>query len=83
ETGVLGVLPGIIGLVQATETIKLILNIGKSLSGRLLMFDALDMEFRGVKIRRDQNCPVCGDNPSITRLIDYEKFCGVRETPHP
>ena len=82
EAGVLGVLPGIIGLIQATEAIKLILDIGKSLNGRLLIFDALDMEFREVKSRRNANCPVCGDNPTITKLIDYEEFCGIRAASH-
>jgi molybdopterin/thiamine biosynthesis adenylyltransferase len=76
DAGVLGVLPGIIGSIQAIETIKLILGIGNSLSGRLLIFDALDMEFREVKVRRDPDCPVCGDEPTQTELIDYEAFCG-------
>ena len=76
EAGVLGVLPGIIGCIQATETIKLILGIGEPLVGRLLLFDALAMEFREVRIRRDPRCPVCGDNPTIKELIDYEEFCG-------
>lgn len=81
EGGVLGVLPGIIGCIQAIETIKLILGIGDSLAGRLLLFDALAMEFREVKLRRDPECPVCGDNPTITELIDYVEFCGLpRET---
>ena len=76
EAGVLGVLPGIIGSIQAVETIKLILGLGEPLVNRLLLFDALSMEFREVKIRRDPNCPLCGDNPTITELIDYEAFCG-------
>jgi adenylyltransferase/sulfurtransferase len=76
DAGVLGVLPGIIGSIQAIETIKLILGVGRSLSGRLLIFDALDMEFREVKVRRDPDCPVCGDEPTQTGLIDYEAFCG-------
>ncbi len=81
EGGVLGVLPGIIGCIQAIETIKLILGLGDSLAGRLLLFDALAMEFREVKLRRDPECPVCGDNPTITELIDYVEFCGLpRET---
>lgn len=81
EGGVLGVLPGIIGCIQAVETIKLILGLGDSLAGRLLLFDALAMEFREVKLRRDPECPVCGDNPTITQLIDYVEFCGLpRET---
>ncbi len=76
DAGVLGVLPGIIGSIQAVETIKLILGVGDPLTNRLLMFDSLAMEFREVRIRRDPNCPVCGDEPSITELIDYEAFCG-------
>ena len=79
EAGVLGVLPGIVGAIQAVETIKLILSLGKSLSGRLLLLDALGMEFRQVQVRRNPDCPVCGDNPTITQLIDYEEFCGL---PH-
>jgi len=80
EAGVLGMLPGLVGSVQATETVKLILDIGESLSGRLLLIDALDMDFRTVKLRRDPECPLCGDNPSVTELIDYEAFCGVPVT---
>jgi len=76
DAGVLGVLPGIIGSIQAIETIKLILGVGNPLVGRLLIFDSLDMEFREVKVRRDPHCPVCGDEPEITELIDYEAFCG-------
>jgi molybdopterin/thiamine biosynthesis adenylyltransferase len=76
DAGVLGVLPGIIGSIQAIETIKLLLGVGNPLVGRLLIFDSLDMEFREVKVRRDPHCPVCGDNPTITELIDYEAFCG-------
>jgi adenylyltransferase/sulfurtransferase len=76
EAGVLGVLPGIIGSIQAIETIKLILGQGAPLINRLLIFDSLDMEFREVKLRRDPNCPVCGDEPTVTELIDYEAFCG-------
>lgn len=76
EAGVLGVLPGIVGTIQAMETLKLILGIGNPLVGRLLIFDALEMEFSEVKIRRDPRCPVCGDSPTITELIDYEQFCG-------
>ena len=76
EAGVLGVLPGIIGSIQAIETIKLILGEGAPLINRLLIFDSLDMEFREVKLRRDPNCPVCGDEPTVTELIDYEAFCG-------
>ena len=77
EAGVLGMLPGLVGSIQATETVKLIMGIGKSLAGRLLLIDGLDMEFREVRIRRNPNCPLCGDNPTITELIDYEAFCGV------
>ena len=77
EAGVLGVLPGIVGTIQAIETIKLLLGLGDPLAGRLLIFDALDMDFRQVKVRRDPECPVCGDDPVVTELIDYEAFCGV------
>jgi len=77
EGGVLGVLPGIIGLIGATETIKRVLGIGESLVGRLLVFDALDMRFRELKLRKDPACPVCGERPTITELVDYEAFCGV------
>jgi len=73
----LGVLPGIIGTLQAVEVIKLILGIGKPLIGKLLLYNALDAEFRQVRLRRDVHCPVCGDNPTIKELIDYEEFCGV------
>ena len=77
EAGVLGALCGIIGSMQATETLKLILGIGESLNGRLLIIDALNVEMRQFKIRRDPECVVCGDNPSITELIDYDAFCGA------
>ena len=77
EGGVLGILPGIIGTIQATEAIKLVIEIGDSLSGRLVLFDALDMTFRQMRVRRDPTCPVCGDNPSIQELIDYQGFCGL------
>nr|WP_315853853.1 molybdopterin-synthase adenylyltransferase MoeB [Crateriforma spongiae] len=77
EGGVLGVLPGMIGMIQATEAVKLILGQGMSLSGRLVLYDALQMRFREVKVRRDPQCPVCGDHPSITRPIDYQEFCGA------
>jgi adenylyltransferase/sulfurtransferase len=77
EGGVLGILPGIIGVIQATETVKLILGIGDTLKGRLLLYDALGMKFRELKLRRDKDCPVCGDNPTVTKLIDYEQFCGI------
>jgi molybdopterin/thiamine biosynthesis adenylyltransferase/molybdopterin converting factor small subunit len=76
EAGVLGALPGMIGIIQATETVKLILELGEPLVNRLLLYDALAMEFREVKIRRDPECPLCGDNPTIDKLIDYEAFCG-------
>jgi sulfur-carrier protein adenylyltransferase/sulfurtransferase len=81
EGGVLGVLPGIIGTIQATEILKLVLNKGSSLVGRLLLFNALDMRFRELKLRRDPQCPICGENPTVTKLIDYEMFCGI--TPEP
>ncbi len=77
EGGVLGVLPGIIGTMQATEVIKLITGIGETLIGRLVLYDALTMRFRELKLRRNPDCPVCGDNPTITELIDYEAFCGI------
>jgi adenylyltransferase/sulfurtransferase len=77
EGGVLGVLPGTIGAIQATEAIKLILGLGNSLIGRLMLYDALNMEFEEVRLRKNPNCPVCGENPTITELIDYEEFCGV------
>ena len=77
EAGVLGMLPGMVGTIQATETAKLILGVGTSLASRLLLIDALDMEFRTVKVRRNPDCPLCGDNPTVTELIDYEAFCGV------
>jgi molybdopterin/thiamine biosynthesis adenylyltransferase/rhodanese-related sulfurtransferase len=77
EGGVLGVLPGIIGVIQAIEAIKLIVGIGEPLFGRLVSFDALKMKFREFKLRRDPKCPVCGENPTITELIDYEQFCGI------
>jgi molybdopterin/thiamine biosynthesis adenylyltransferase/rhodanese-related sulfurtransferase/molybdopterin converting factor small subunit len=77
EGGVLGVLPGIIGTIQATETIKLILGRGEPLIGRFLIFDALRMRFRELKLRKDADCPVCGTHPTVTKLIDYDQFCGV------
>jgi adenylyltransferase/sulfurtransferase len=85
EGGVLGVLPGIIGSIQAMETLKLILKTGEPLVGRLLLFDALGMKFRELKLRKNPDCPVCGTNPSITKLIDYAEFCGIRgeEAPAP
>ena len=78
EGGVLGVLPGIVGTIQAAETLKLIIGKGQSLAGRLLLFDALAMKFRELKLRKNPECPVCGDHPTITKLIDYEEFCGIR-----
>jgi adenylyltransferase/sulfurtransferase len=77
EGGVLGILPGTIGLIQATETVKLILGIGEPLVGRLLLYDALGMRFRELKLRKNPECPVCGDHPTVTRLIDYQQFCGI------
>jgi sulfur-carrier protein adenylyltransferase/sulfurtransferase len=77
EGGVLGILPGAIGTIQATETVKLILGIGESLIGRLLLYDALGMNFREMKLRKDPNCPICGQNPTVTELIDYQEFCGI------
>lgn len=77
EGGVLGVLPGVVGVIQAIEAIKLIMGIGEPLMGRLLNFDALKMKFREFKLRRDPKCPICGDNPTITELIDYDQFCGI------
>jgi len=77
EGGVLGILPGTIGLIQATEAVKLILGVGETLVGRLLLYDALAMRFRELKLRRNPECPVCGDHPSIHELIDYHQFCGV------
>jgi sulfur-carrier protein adenylyltransferase/sulfurtransferase len=77
EGGVLGILPGTIGLIQATETVKLILGIGEPLVGRLLLYDALGMKFRELKLRKNPECPMCGDHRTITKLIDYHQFCGV------
>jgi len=77
EGGVLGVLPGIIGVIQATETVKLILGIGEPLIGRFLIYDALRMRMRELKLRKDPDCPVCGTHPTVTKLIDYEQFCGI------
>jgi adenylyltransferase/sulfurtransferase len=80
EGGVLGILPGLIGVVQATEAVKIILGVGETLKNRLLLYDALNMRFRELKLRRDKDCPVCGDHPTVTKLIDYQQFCGVGET---
>ena len=81
EGGVLGVLPGVIGVIQATEAIKLIVGIGEPLIGRFLIYDALKMKFRELKLRKDPDCPVCGTHPTVTALIDYEQFCGLRPEP--
>jgi sulfur-carrier protein adenylyltransferase/sulfurtransferase len=77
EGGVLGILPGLVGVIQATETIKLILGIGTTLVGRLLLVDALNMRFRELKLRKNPECPVCGAHPTVTQLIDYQQFCGI------
>jgi adenylyltransferase/sulfurtransferase len=77
EGGVLGILPGLVGVIQATEVIKLILGKGESLAGRLLLVDALNMRFRELKLRKNPECPVCGANPTVTKLIDYQQFCGI------
>jgi adenylyltransferase/sulfurtransferase len=82
EGGVLGVLPGIMGCIQAMETVKLILGRGDSLIGRLLLFDALGMKFRELKLRKNPDCPICGTHRTITKLIDYEQFCGIRGEEH-
>jgi adenylyltransferase/sulfurtransferase len=83
EGGVLGILPGLVGVIQATETIKLILGQGDSLVGRLLLVDALGMKFRELKLRKNPDCPVCGTHRTITKLIDYEEFCGIRGVEAP
>jgi sulfur-carrier protein adenylyltransferase/sulfurtransferase len=83
EGGVLGILPGTIGLIQATEAVKLILGIGETLVGRLLLYDALAMRFRELKLRRNPECPVCGDHPTVTKLIDYQQFCGMPHKEEP
>jgi adenylyltransferase/sulfurtransferase len=77
EGGVLGILPGLIGVVQATEAVKIILGVGETLKNRLLLYDALHMRFRELRLRRDPDCPVCGDHPTVKKLIDYQQFCGV------
>ena len=77
EGGVLGILPGLLGMIQATEAIKLILGKGESLAGRLLLVDALNMKFRELKLRKNPECPVCGEHPTVTKLIDYQQFCGI------
>ena len=81
EGGVLGVLPGIIGVIQATESIKLVTGIGEPLIGRFLIYDALKMKFRELKLKKDPECPVCGTNPTVTKLIDYDQFCGIAPAP--
>ena len=81
EGGVLGILPGTIGLIQATEAVKLILGRGRTLIGRLVLYDALEMKFRELRLRKNPNCPLCGENPTIKALIDYDQFCGI--TPQP
>ena len=78
EGGVLGVLAGVIGNLQVVEVLKLILGIGKSLVGKLLIYDALNTEFRNLRLRRDANCPICGEKPTIKELVDYEEFCGLQ-----
>ena len=84
EGGVLGVLPALIGSIQATETVKLILGKGETLSGRLILYDALNMKFRELKLRKNPDCPVCGPNRTIHELIDYEEFCGIPQAePEP
>jgi len=77
EAGVLGMMPGLVGTIQAAETAKLLMGIGDSLTGRMLLIDGLSMEFREIKVRQNPNCPLCGDNPTVTELIDYDAFCGV------
>ena len=83
EGGVLGILPGLVGVIQATETIKLILRKGEPLIGRLLLVDALGMKFRELKLRKNPDCPVCGTHPTVTKLIDYNEFCGIRGEEKP
>jgi len=83
EGGVLGILPGLVGVIQATEVIKLILGAGQSLTGRLLLIDALDMKFRELKLRKNPDCPACGTHPTVTSLIDYNEFCGIRGEEKP
>jgi adenylyltransferase/sulfurtransferase len=83
DGGVLGVLPGVIGALQATETLKILLGIGDTLVGRLLLFNALDLSFESIKLHKNPNCKVCGAQPSVTSLIDYEEFCGFPGKEHP
>ena len=80
EGGVLGILPGVIGTIQATEVVKLIIGVGEPLVNRFMIYDALRMKFRELKLRKDPECPVCGENPTVTELIDYEQFCGITGT---
>jgi adenylyltransferase/sulfurtransferase len=82
EAGVVGALPGLVGSIQAVEVIKLVLGVGETLTSRLLLIDALTMEFRTVKLRRNPDCPLCGDHPTVKELIDYEVFCGVAPGQH-
>jgi molybdopterin/thiamine biosynthesis adenylyltransferase/rhodanese-related sulfurtransferase/molybdopterin converting factor small subunit len=81
EAGVLGILPGLIGTIQATETVKLILGMGQTLAGRFLIYDAMKMRFRELTLRKDPDCPVCGTHPTVTALIDYDQFCGIVPAP--
>jgi rhodanese-related sulfurtransferase len=83
EGGVLGILPGLVGVMQATEVIKLILGVGEPLIGRLLLIDALGMKFRELKLRKNPDCPACGTHPTVTKLIDYNEFCGIRGEEKP
>src|ERR1700681_1229513 len=83
EGGVLGILPGLVGVIQATEAIKLLTGIGEPLVGRFLIYDALRMRFRELKLKKDPDCPVCGTHPTVTALIDYEQFCGVAPAAEP
>jgi adenylyltransferase/sulfurtransferase len=82
EAGVLGALAGVVGTLQAVETLKQIIGKGDALVGKLLMYNALKVEFRKLNLRRDVNCPVCGDKPTVTELIDYDQFCGVTPDGH-
>ncbi|MDP2942701.1 MAG: adenylyltransferase, partial [Candidatus Omnitrophota bacterium] len=79
EAGILGAVAGVIGVIQANEVLKYILNMGNLLAGKLLVFNALDSSFRQVKVPRDPKCPVCGEKPTVTKLIDYEEFCQLRK----
>ncbi len=82
DAGVFGILPGTIGTIQATETIKILLGIGSSLAGRLLLYNALDMQFEFVSLKKNPNCKICGEHPEISHLIDYDEFCGVPGISH-